>query len=93
MPPYAFLFVFINRVNEGLHTFSVEAIRFRQVAYVDSYNRIRPDIHAREIVPLKKGTVCISIVLQVQVVFTVDFHFFLFLPLFLLLLSFVIFIC
>lgn len=45
MPPLTRLLLLIHRVYEGLHAFAVEAIGFRQIADVDAYFCVLPDVH------------------------------------------------
>ena len=71
MPALSSRFLLVDRVNERLHPFSIEAVWFREIANVYAHDSIGPDIHHREVIPLEKGTVSIRVVLQIQIVFTV----------------------
>lgn len=74
MPAKTSCFLFVDRVDKRLHTLRVKAVWFREITNIYAYDSIGSNIHYWKVVPLKKGTVSIRVVLQVQVVFAIGLN-------------------
>ena len=70
VPADSRLLALIGGVDERLHALIVQTIWLGQVADVDANECVLSDVHDGEVVPLEQCTICVRVILQIEVVLT-----------------------